>query len=140
MSVSVLLAIAVSAAQAQAQAAPPKITMVSAEGCVSGLTLKSARPATIEEAELIVSPTYKMTGSKAIKEELKTLNGMLVRVRAELPEPPSTAGPSTKVGNTQIQLGTDETVAQVNRRTPGPPSLDVQSVESLGRKCGANSK
>ena len=136
MSVSVLLAIAVSAAQAQPQAPPPpKITMVSVEGCASGTTLKSARPATIEEAELIVSPIYKMTGSKAIKEELKRLNGMLVRVRAELPDPPSP--PAAKVGNTTIQLGTDESVAQVNRRPPGPPSLDVQSVESLGRKCDA---
>jgi hypothetical protein len=140
MSVSVLLAIAVSAVQAQPQAPPPKITMVSVEGCVSGTTLKSARPATIEEAELIVSPTYKMTGSKAIKEELKKVNGMLVRVRAELPDPPSSAGPAAKVGNTTIQLGTDESVAQVNRRMPEPPSLDVQSVESLGRKCDANSK
>ena len=109
--------------------------MVSVEGCASGLTLKSARPATIEEAELIVSPTYKMTGSKAIKEELKKVNGMLVRVRAELPDPPSP--PAAKVGNTTIQLGTEESVAQVNRRPPGPPSLDVQSVESLGRKCEA---
>jgi hypothetical protein len=81
-----------------------------------------------------------MTGSKAIKEELKKVNGMLVRVRAELPDPPSSAGPAAKVGNTTIQLGTDESVAQVNRRMPEPPSLDVQSVESLGRKCDANSK
>ena len=135
MSVSVLLVIAVSVVQAQPQAAPPKITMVSVEGCASGLTLKSARPATIEEAELIVSPSYKMTGSKAIKEELKKVNGMLVRVRAELPDPPSP--PAAKVGNTTIQLGTDESVAQVNRRPPGPPSLDVQSVEALGKKCSA---
>jgi hypothetical protein len=134
MSVSVLLAIAVSAAQAQPQAPPSsKVTMVSVEGCASGLTLKSARPATIEEAELIVSPSYKMTGSKAIKEELKKVNGMLVRVRAELPDPP--APPAAKVGNATIQLGTDESVAQVNRRPPGPPSLDVQSVEALGKKC-----
>jgi hypothetical protein len=132
MGVSVFLAIAVSALQAQTPP-PPKITMVSVEGCASGLTLKAARPATIEEAELIVSPTYKMTGSKAIKEELKKVNGMLVRVRAELPNPPSP--PAAKVGNTTIQLGTDESMAQVNRRPPGPPSLEVQSVESLGKKC-----
>jgi hypothetical protein len=132
MSVSVVLAIAVLSAQAQPQA-PPKITMVSVEGCASGMTLKSARPATIEEADLIVNPTYKMTGSKAVKEELKKVNGMLVRVRAELPNPPSP--PAAKVGNTTIQLGTDESVAQVNRRHPEAPSLDVQSVESLGRKC-----
>jgi hypothetical protein len=134
MSASVLLAIAVSALQGQAPA-PPKITMVSVEGCVSGLTLKSARPATIEEAELIVSPSYKMTGSKAVKDDLKKLNGMLVRVRAELPDPPQTPNPSAKVGNATIELGTDESVAQVNRRNPGLPSLDVQSVESLGRSC-----
>jgi hypothetical protein len=134
MGVSVFLAIAVSALQAQTPP-PPKITMVSVEGCASGLTLKAARPATIEEAELIVSPTYKMTGSKAIKEELKKVNGMLVRVRAELPNPPSP--PAAKVGNTTIQLGTDESMAQVNRRPPGPPSLEVQSVEALGRKCSA---
>ena len=133
MSVSVVLAIAVLSAQAQPQATPPKITMVSVEGCAAGLTLTSARPATIEEADLIISPTYKMTGSKAIKEELKKVNGMVVRVRAELPNPPSS--PAAKVGNTTIQLGTDESVAQVNRRHPEAPSLDVQSVESLGRKC-----
>src|SRR5262245_33930262 len=130
MSVSVLLAVAVLAGQAQTPT-PPKITMVSVEGCASGLTLKSARPATNEEAELIVSPTYKMTGSKTIKEDLKKLNGMLVRVRAELPDPPS--NPSAKIGNATIELGANESVAQVNRRTPSPPSLDVQSVESLGR-------
>src|SRR5262245_19291028 len=134
MSVSVLLAVAVLAGQAQTPT-PPKITMVSVEGCASGLTLKSARPATIEEAELIVSPTYKMTGSKAIKDDLKKLTGMLVRVRAELNDPPSSPNPSAKVGNATIELGTNESVAQVNRRTPSPPSLDVQSVESLGRKC-----
>jgi len=133
MSVSVVLAIAMLSAQAQPQAPPPRITMVSVEGCASGMTLKSARPATIEEADLIVSPTYKMTGSKAIKEELKKVNGMLVRVRAELPNPP--LPPAAKVGNTTIQLGTDESVAQVNRRHPEAPSLDVQSVESLGRTC-----
>jgi len=74
-----------------------------------------------------------MTGSKAIKEELKKVNGMLVRVRAELPDPPS--APAAKVGNATIQLGTDESVAQINRRPPAPPSLEVQSVESLGRRC-----
>src|SRR5262245_53295221 len=85
--VSVLL-IATLAAAGQAQAPPPKITMVTVEGCASGLLLKSARPSTIEEAELIVSPVYKMTGSKAIKAEIRKLNGMQVRVRAELPELP----------------------------------------------------
>lgn len=134
MTVSLWLVIAMSAAQAQPQApAPAKIVMVSVEGCAARLTLKAARPATIEEAELIVSPTYKMTGSKTVKEDLKKLNGMMVRVRAELPDPPSS--PSAKVGSATIELGTNESVAQVNRRTPGPPSLDVQSVESLGRKC-----
>lgn len=136
MSVSVLLAVALSAVQAQPQApAPPRIVMVSVEGCAAGLTLKSARPATIEEAELIVSPTYKMTGSKTIKDDLKKLSGTLVRVRAELLDPPGNANPSARVGNASIELGTNESVAQVNRRTPGTPSLDVQSVESLGRKC-----
>jgi hypothetical protein len=60
---------------------------------------------------------------------------MLVRVRAELPNPPSP--PAAKVGNATIQLGSDESVAQVNRRYPETPSLDVQSVEALGKKCDA---
>jgi hypothetical protein len=130
-------ALSVLVSAAQGQPPPPKITMVSVEGCASGLTLKSARPATIEEAELIVSPTYKMTGTKAIKSEIKKLSGWMVRVRAELPNAPGGANPSAKVGNATIELGTNESVARVDRASPGTPELDVQSIESLQKKCPA---
>jgi hypothetical protein len=134
--VSVLLMASLAAAgQAQAPA-PPKITMVTVDGCASGLLLKSARPSTIEEAELIVSPVYKMTGSKAIKSEIKKLNGMQVRVRAELPELPGSRNPSTTIGSTKLTIGTsDDPNAPVVSRAPDPPGLDVQTVTSLERKC-----
>jgi hypothetical protein len=129
-----LVAFALAGQPAQAPAA--KITMVTVEGCAAGLLLKSARPATIDEAELIVSPTYRMTGTKSIKAEIKKLNGWLVRVRAELPEVPGASRPSTKVGGTTVSIGTgDDPMAPTVSRAPSPPGLEVQSVTSLERKC-----
>ena len=129
-----LVAFALAGHPAQAPAA--KITMVTVEGCAAGLLLKSARPATIDEAELIVSPTYRMKGTKAIKAEIKNLNGWLVRVRAELPEVPGASNPSTKVGGTKVSIGTgDDPMAPTVSRSPSLPSLEVQSVTSLDKKC-----
>lgn len=115
---------------------PPKIVMVTVEGCASGLELKSARPATIEEAELIVSPIYRLKGTKAIKADIKKLSGTMVRVRAELPDPPGRAATGVKVGNAVVSLGTeDDPVSPKPGRMPEPPALEVQSITSLDQKC-----
>ena len=132
--VPALVALALAGQPAQAPA--PKITMVTVEGCADGLLLKSARPATIDEAELIVSPTYRMKGTKAIRAEIKKLNGWLVKVRAELADVPGASRPSTKIGGTSVSIGTgDDPMAPTVSRAPSPPALEVQSVESLERKC-----
>jgi hypothetical protein len=129
-----LVALAFTGQPAQAPAA--RITMVTVEGCAAGLLLKSARPATIDEAELIVSPTYRMKGTKAMKAEIKQLNGWLVRVRAELSDVPGASRPSTKVGGTTVSIGTgDDPMVPTVSRAPSPPELEVQSVTSLERKC-----
>ena len=51
---------------AAAAPAPKKITMVTVEGCAAGFALKSARPASIEDAELIVSPTYRVESRSVV--------------------------------------------------------------------------
>jgi hypothetical protein len=119
-----------------AAAAPKKITMVTVEGCAAGLALKSARPASIEDAELIVSPTYRLSGTKAIKADIKKLSGQLVRVRAELSEVPGEPSPSVKLGNATVSLGSaDDPISPRPARTPEPPALDVQSITSLEQPC-----
>ena len=116
--------------------APKKITMVTVEGCAAGLALKSARPASIEDAELVVSPTYRLTGTKAIKAEIKKLGGWLVRVRAELIEVPGAQPQSVKLGSATISLGSaDDPISPRPARAPEPPALDVQSITSLEREC-----
>ena len=82
--------------------------MVSVEGCAAGLELKMARPATIEDAELVVSPTYRLTGTKAMKADIKRLSGTVVRVKAELPSAPGSSSPALKVGNATVTLGSED--------------------------------
>ncbi len=127
--------------QAQAPSATPpsspvKIVMVTVEGCASGLELKAARPAGIDDAELIVSPTYRLKGTKAIKADIKKLSGTVVRLKAEMPDPPGQPAPSVKLGNTALTLGSnDDPISPNPARMPEPPILDVQSITSLGQKC-----
>ena len=115
---------------------PAKIVMVNVEGCASGLELKLARPAGIEDAELVVSPIYRLKGTKAIKADIKKLNGTVVRVKAEMPDPPGQPAPSVKLGNTSLTLGSsDDPISPKPGRMPEPPILEVQSIASLDQKC-----
>ncbi len=79
-------------AEPQSPDATKKIVMVTAEGCVDGRSLKMARPGGIEDAELIVQPVYRLKASKQLANEIKALDGRLVRVRGELTDLPGRAG------------------------------------------------
>jgi hypothetical protein len=115
-----------------------KIVLVSAEGCLDGRTLKMARPATIEEAELIVQPVYRLSGSDAIKSQIKSLNGHTVRVRGELQGVPGGA-PSTMIGGVRVGIGTgpDDPVAPTVTRTPSTPEIEVETITVLADTCNA---
>jgi hypothetical protein len=115
-----------------------KPIMVNADGCVDGSSLKMARPAGIDDAELIVSPIYRLTGTAQIKQEIKALNGRPVRVRGQLSKP---AGPSsTMVGNTRVTIGTgpDDPLAPTVDRAPAPPRIDVMNITAREGTCDAS--
>jgi hypothetical protein len=87
--IAVLSGLQTGQADERPAASPKKITMVAAEGCVDGRSLKMGRPAGIEDADLIVSPIYRLTESTQIKGEIKALDRRPVRVRGQLSEPPA---------------------------------------------------
>jgi hypothetical protein len=127
--------------QAEAQPAiPKKLTIVTADGCVDGRSLKMARPAGIDDAELIVSPIYRLTGSAQIKEEIKALHRRPVRVRGELATLPGSGPRSTMVGDTRVTIGTgpDDSMAPTVTRAPEPPTIDVHTITALEGACSAS--
>src|SRR4029079_16043480 len=92
-------------AEPQSPDAAKKIVMVTAEGCVDGRSLKMARPGGIDDADLIVQPVYTLKGSKQLANEIKALDGRLVRLRGELTDLP-TEPAGTMIGGTKVTLGT----------------------------------
>jgi hypothetical protein len=124
---------------AEQQSADPSktITMVTAEGCVDGRSLKMARPAGIEDAERIVHPVYRLKGSKQVADELKGLEGKPVRVRGELTDVPGEPA-GTMIGGTKLTLGTgpNDPIAPTVARSPSPPTIVVQSITALEGSCG----
>ena len=126
-------------ADGQSPDATKKIVMVTAEGCVDGRSLKRARPGSIEDAELIVQPVYRLKGSKQLANEIKALDGRLVRLRGELTDLP-TDPTGTMVGGTKLTLGTgpNDPIAPTVARTPSPPTIAVQSITALEGTCGAS--
>ncbi len=83
----------------QPSAAPKKLLIANADGCVDGRSLKMARPAGIDDVELIVEPIYRLTGSDQIKGEIKALNRRPARVRGQLSKLPGAGPPSTMIGD-----------------------------------------
>ena len=128
----------------QASERPPerakKLTIVTADGCVDGRSLKMARPAGIDDADLIVSPIYRLTGSAQIKAEIKALHRRPVRVRGELSKLPGAGPPSTMIGNAKVVIGTgpDDSMAPTVTRAPEPPSIDVHTITALEGTCEAS--
>ncbi len=117
---------------------PKKLTFVNADGCVDGHSLKMARPAGIDDVELIVDPVYKLTGTDQIKSEIKSHNRKPVRVRGQLSKLP---GPATAmVGNTRVSIGTgaDDPLAPTVTRAPEPRSIEVISITALEGTCEAS--
>ena len=135
-----LLALIFSAALALQSDPSRKITMVTAEGCVDGRSLKMARPGGIEDAELIVQPVYRLKGSKQLISELRALNGRPVRVRGELTDVPGEPA-GTMIGGTKVTLGTgpNDAVAPTVTRNPSPPTIVLQSITALAGTCGGSS-
>jgi len=117
-----------------------KITMVTVDGCVDGRSLKMARPAGIDDADLIVSPVYRLTGSVQIKGEIKALHRRPVRVHGELSELPGSGSSTTMIGNTRVGIGhsPDDPLAPTVARAPDPPSIAVQAITALEGTCSAS--
>src|SRR6185295_14704966 len=137
----VAILLSLSTLQAGQQPANNKtITMVTADGCVDGRELKMARPASIDDAELIVSPVHRLSGSAQIKTQNKGLNRRPVRVRGELSELPGSAAASTMVGKTRVTIGhgPDDPLAPTVTRAPEPPAIEVQAITALEGTCGAS--
>jgi hypothetical protein len=124
----------------QPSVAPKKLLIANADGCVDGRSLKMARPAGIDDVELIVEPIYRLTGSDQIKGEIKALNRRRVRVRGELSELPGSVASSTMVGNTRVTIGhgPDDPLAPTVTRAPEPPALEVHTITALEGTCGAS--
>jgi hypothetical protein len=120
-------------------AKPKKMTIVTAVGCVDGRSLKMARPAGIEDADLIVSPIYRLGGNTQIKGEIKALHRRPVRVRGELSELPGSGPPSTMIGDTRVSIGTgpDDPLAPTVTRAPEPPAIEVHTITALEGTCDA---
>ena len=137
---AVLISLPAGHAGQQPAANPKKITMVTAEGCVDGRSLKMARPAGIDDADLIVSPIYRLTGSTQIKGEIKALDRRPVRVRGQLSELPGSGSSMTMIGNTRVGIGhgPDDPLAPTVTRAPEPPAIEVQTITALEGTCSAS--
>jgi len=124
----------------QPSVAPKKLLIANADGCVDGRSLKMARPAGIDDVELIVEPTYRLTGSDQIKGEIKALNRRPVRVRGQLSKVPGSDSSTTMIGNTRVGIGhgPDDPLAPTVTRAPEPPSLEVISITALDGTCAAS--
>jgi hypothetical protein len=136
---AVLLAVELGQAP-QPSAAPKKLPIANADGCVDGRSLKMARPAGIDDVELIVEPIYRLTGSDQIKGEIKALNRRPVRVRGQLSKVPGSDSSTTMIGNTRVGIGhgPDDPLAPTVTRAPEPPSLEVISITALDGTCAAS--
>jgi hypothetical protein len=136
---AVLLAVELGQAP-QPSAAPKKFPIANADGCVDGRSLKMARPAGIDDVELIVEPIYRLTGSDQIKGEIKALNRRPVRVRGQLSKVPGSDSSTTMIGNTRVGIGhgPDDPLAPTVTRAPEPPSLEVISITALDGTCAAS--
>jgi len=123
----------------QSPDATKKIVMVTAEGCVDGRSLRMARPGGIEDADLIVQPVYRLKGSKQLANDIKALDGRLVRLRGELTDLPGEPV-GTMIGGTRLTLGTgpNDPLAPTVSRAPSPPTIVVQMITALEGTCGAS--
>jgi hypothetical protein len=138
--IAVLISLPAGHGEQRAPANAKKIAMVTAEGCVDGRSLKMARPAGIEDADLIVSPIYRLTGSTQIKGEIKALDRRPVRVRGQLSELPGSESSTTMIGNTRVGIGhgPDDPLAPTVTRAPEPPAIQVQTITALEGTCSAS--
>jgi hypothetical protein len=138
--IAVLSGLQTGQADERPAASPKKITMVAAEGCVDGRSLKMGRPAGIEDADLIVSPIYRLTESTQIKGEIKALDRRPVRVRGQLSELPGSGPPSTMIGDTRVTIGTgpDDPLAPTVTRAPEPPAIEMHTITALDGTCNAS--
>ena len=137
--VSLLVPSGRTGAEPQSSDPSKKITMVTAIGCVDGRSLKMARPGSIDDAELIVQPEYRLKAGKPLADQLKTLEGKPVSVRGELTD---VAGEpvGTMVGGTKLTLGTgpNDPMAPTVARNPSPPTIVLQSITALEGTCGGS--
>jgi hypothetical protein len=140
---SLLFLIAFSVAPLAAQAPAPKPdtpkpeNLLTLEGCAAGMALKST---TLVEPDatgtLVTGATYRMTGSKDLKAQIKKLSGSLVRVTGTVSNAPNTAPKGKKFGKTTVSIGTpSDPMSPSPSRMPDTPTIDVQSVSAIDVKC-----
>lgn len=145
MRLSALLLVAISvtplAAQAPApgpEASPKPRNLLTLEGCVAGMALKSTiqiEPDTT--GTLVTGDTYRMTASKELKAQIKKLTGSLVRVVGTVSNAPTGTPRGKKFGKTTISIGTpNDPMAPNPSRMPDTPTIDVQTITTLDATCG----
>ena len=122
---------------APSDSTPKKLTIVNADGCIDGRSLKMARPSGIDDAELIVNPVYRLKAAGQLQNDIKALNGKPVRVRGQLNLP----GPATTmIGNMRLGIGTgpDDPMAPTVTRAPEPQVIEVITVTAIDGTCDAS--
>jgi hypothetical protein len=108
-------------------------------GCVNGTALKNARvDLDTAAANVPLSEIYRLTGSKAIRRQIKQAKNALVEITGRLKEGPKPLTLGTSVGGANIGIGVPAgSASSPNQQMPSVPVVEVETLKVLAESCRA---
>jgi hypothetical protein len=137
-----LLAAPIAAQEPEEKPVPDDSLRITAQGCLKGRVFTAISPADPAEAEVVSNPdvsgrTFRVSGPKAVMQDVKKNNGNLVKVVGLIRKDAlRSTGPGARVGNTRIVIGSPGTMEPGGRPPmPNVAVLDLSSVQYLASDC-----
>ena len=109
--------------------------VVTLRGCVSGSLLKSVQAAPAAGGVPAIGDRYRMVGTKQVRARIKSANKALVDVTGRVKPGPQAVVAGTTMGKTRIGIGVTPGVNAVDQQAPYTPTLDVDTITVVARRC-----
>jgi hypothetical protein len=122
----------------EADSTPTKTALTTIDGCVEGMALMATSSVVTDVTGLLEAGiTYRMTGSKEIKAQIKKMSGWMVRVTGVVQNPPADLPKGKKLGKATVFVGQNGNASSPSLQSTAdvPPSVKVNSIVNLAERC-----